>query len=249
MYQGAVWIGSHAHFSLRGHVHLREQRARQGTRVWLFVSCREVCLLTGTCHTRVRPSTWSALPLMTDPFQQSRSASEWDVTALAVEDGRCGCSASICHLVKDRTPDDGRFLLARRDGLKDHLVEMILVSLEIVTEMVVPCRVVGVTHEMEPSARNANQTDKQCIRRLDADGGKVIQGPHCFLGEIVVESGDYRSSGTSWRHRRGYGFDATVPVKLHVGAVLRGLLVGIRGLEDALQVYSDATCLQLSHGD
>lgn len=90
---------------------------------------------------------------------QSGSASEWDVMTLAVEDRRCGCSASICHLVKDRTYDCGAFRTARRECLEDHLVEMILAPLKLVTEVVVPRGVMAIAHEMELCAHNAKQTD------------------------------------------------------------------------------------------
>jgi hypothetical protein len=48
---------------------------------------------------------------------------------------------------------------------------MILVPVKAFTEAVVPLRALA-TREVELCARDADEADKQRIRRLDADGGK-----------------------------------------------------------------------------
>lgn len=79
--------------------------------------------------------------------RQSNSASKWNVSTLTVEDWGCGCSTSICHLVKDPAHNGGAFRRSRWDGLKGHAIEMILVP-ERMTEVVVPFGIVGVAYEM-----------------------------------------------------------------------------------------------------
>jgi hypothetical protein len=55
---------------------------------------------------------------------RQRSAREWNVVTLLVEYRRSSHPPDVCYLIKDRTHGDGTFCLVRRDGLKNHLIEM-----------------------------------------------------------------------------------------------------------------------------
>ena len=146
--------------------------------------------------------------------RQSESASEWNVPTLVIEDRRGSSSARIRHLIKDRTHNDRAFRGIRWEGLKDHVVEMILVSVKGAAKVVVPCRVVQIADEMDSSVHDIEQADEYCIRGLHANSGKVLQIPCCLVDEFVVEPRDDRRSGGSPRHRRVHSFNDPVSVYL-----------------------------------
>ena len=62
------------------------------------------------------------------------------------------------------------------------------VPIQRVREFIVPLG----TRELKLRANDADETDKQRIRRLDAYSSKVIQAPHDLVNEVVIEGRDDR---------------------------------------------------------